>query len=127
MLDAERQRRDLSWRALAKTLGLVDAKFLAQMKDGALLVNVARGSVVITDALIAECASGRLRAAVDVTDPEPLPAGHPLWSTPNVLVTPHVGGEYSDAFKPRRYRLLREQLCRFAAGEPLANVIEGDY
>ena len=110
----------------AETRGMVDAGFLARMKDGALLVNVARGAVVDTDALVAATASGRLRAALDVTDPEPLPTGHPLWTMPNVMITPHVGGA-STAFLPRALRLIREQLGRFAAGEPLANVITSEY
>ncbi|MFD0344308.1 2-hydroxyacid dehydrogenase [Streptomyces sp. NPDC127117] len=104
------------------TQGLVDAKFLATMSDGALLVNVARGGVVDTEALLIELRSGRLRAALDVTDPEPLPAGHPLWHAPNVLITPHVGGSTS-AFLPRAKRLLAGQLSRFAAGEPVENVV----
>ncbi|MGP3948263.1 2-hydroxyacid dehydrogenase [Streptomyces sp. 7N604] len=104
------------------TRGLAGADFLSRMKDGALLVNVARGPVVDTKSLLAELESGRLRAALDVTDPEPLPAGHPLWHAPGVLITPHVGGPTS-AFLPRARRLLREQLVRFAAGEPLANVV----
>jgi phosphoglycerate dehydrogenase-like enzyme len=106
----------------AQTTALVDAGFLAAMKDGALLVNVARGPVVRTDALLAELTAGRLRAALDVTDPEPLPAGHPLWHAPGVLISPHVGGS-SSAFLPRADRLITAQLTRFAAGEPLANVI----
>jgi phosphoglycerate dehydrogenase-like enzyme len=110
--------------ATDETRGLVDEAFLARMKDGALLVNVARGVVVRTDALQAECASGRLRAAMDVTDPEPLPPDHPLWQTPNVLVTPHVGGA-STAFLPRALKLIDEQLRRFAEGEELANVVVG--
>ncbi|MFJ9320958.1 2-hydroxyacid dehydrogenase [Streptomyces globisporus] len=104
------------------TQGLVGADFLAAMPDGALLVNVARGGVVDTKALLAELESGRLRAALDVTDPEPLPQGHPLWHAPNVLITPHVGGSTS-AFEPRAKRLLAEQLTRFAAGEPVRNVV----
>ena len=108
------------------TRGLVDAAFLARMRDGALLVNVARGAVVDTDALVAELRAGRLCAALDVTDPEPLPHGHPLWGCPNLLVTPHVGGA-STAMEPRAYRLVRDQLARFASGEPLANVMSGDY
>ncbi|MCX5155261.1 2-hydroxyacid dehydrogenase [Streptomyces sp. NBC_00291] len=104
------------------TRGLVDAHFLSRMKDGALLVNVARGPVVDTAALLAELESGRLRAALDVTEPEPLPAGHPLWHAPNVLITPHVGGS-SSAFEPRAKRLLARQLSRFAAGEPLENTV----
>lgn len=104
------------------TQGLVDADFLAAMPDGALLVNIARGPVVDTKALLSELESGRLHAALDVTDPEPLPAGHPLWHAPHVLITPHVGGSTS-AFMPRAKRLLAGQLTRFAAGEPLANVV----
>lgn len=105
-----------------QTRRMVDAEFLAAMRDGTLLVNVARGGVVDTDALLAELDSGRLRAAVDVTDPEPPPAGHPLWTAPGLLISPHVGGS-TTAFEPRARRLLQAQLARFAAGEPLANVI----
>jgi phosphoglycerate dehydrogenase-like enzyme len=105
-----------------ETSGMVDASFLARMPDGALLVNVARGAIVDTDALIAETSSGRLRAALDVTDPEPLPPGHPLWSIPGVIITPHVGGA-SSALWPRAYRLVGEQLRRLAAGRPLLNVV----
>jgi phosphoglycerate dehydrogenase-like enzyme len=104
------------------TRGLVNAGFLGRMPDGALLVNVSRGPVVDTKALLAELESGRLRAALDVTDPEPLPPGHPLWRAPGVLITPHVGGP-STAFRPRAERLLSEQLARFAAGEPLRYVV----
>jgi phosphoglycerate dehydrogenase-like enzyme len=109
----------------AATSGLVDARFLAAMRDGTLLVNVARGPVVVTGALLAECAAGRLRAALDVTDPEPLPADHPLWRTPGVLISPHVGGN-STAFQPRMDRLVAAQLDRFARGEPLAHVVSRD-
>jgi len=109
-----------------ETRGLVDAAFLARMRDGALLVNVARGPVVRTDDLVAEVGTGRLRAALDVTDPEPLPPGHPLWSTPGVLISPHVGGNTS-AFLPRAARLVEAQLRRWAAGEPLANVVTATY
>ncbi|MFJ9578207.1 2-hydroxyacid dehydrogenase [Streptomyces sp. NPDC101191] len=101
---------------------LANARFLARMKDGALLVNVARGPVVDTAALLKEVETGRITAALDVTDPEPLPAGHPLWHAPGVLVSPHVGGSTS-AFLPRAKRLLAAQLTRFAAGEELANVV----
>jgi phosphoglycerate dehydrogenase-like enzyme len=104
------------------TTGLVDDAFLARMRDGALLVNVARGPVVDTDALVRHVAMGRIRAALDVTDPEPLPAGHPLWTLPGVLVSPHVGGNTS-AFLPRARRLVEGQMRRFAAGEPLASVV----
>jgi phosphoglycerate dehydrogenase-like enzyme len=105
-----------------QTRRLVDAEFLGAMRDGTLLVNVARGGVVDTDALLAELSTGRLRAALDVTDPEPPPPGHPLWSAPGLLMSPHVGGS-TTAFEPRARRLLRAQLERFAAGEPLANVV----
>ncbi|MFH9734860.1 2-hydroxyacid dehydrogenase [Streptomyces sp. NPDC017260] len=104
------------------TRGLVDADFLTRMKDGALLVNVARGPVVDTKALLAELESGRLTAALDVTDPEPLPPGHPLWQAPGILVSPHAGGPTS-AFLPRAKRLLVDQLSRFVNREPLRNVI----
>lgn len=106
------------------TRGLVDAAFLAAMPDGALLVNVARGPVVDTAALLAEVSTGRIVAALDVTDPEPLPADHPLWHAPGVLISPHVGGD-TTAFPPRARRLLKAQLERWAAGEPLANVVAG--
>lgn len=109
-----------------ETRGLVDAELLARMKDGALLVNVARGAVVVTDDLVAALESGRITAALDVTDPEPLPSDSPLWSAPGLLVSPHVGGA-SSAMWPRAHRLVRDQLHRWAAGEPLANVITGDY
>ncbi|GGP75654.1 2-hydroxyacid dehydrogenase [Streptomyces calvus] len=104
------------------TRHLVDAAFLARMKDGALLVNVARGGVVDTKALLTEVESGRIGAALDVTDPEPLPAEHPLWRAPGVLISPHVGGPTS-AFLPRAKRLLVDQLRRFVNQEELRNVI----
>ncbi|MFI2434898.1 2-hydroxyacid dehydrogenase [Streptomyces sp. NPDC018693] len=104
------------------TRGLVDKGFLARMKDGALLVNVARGAVVDTGALLAELESGRITAALDVVEPEPLPPGHPLWHAPGVLITPHVGGP-SSAFLPRAERLLADQLRRFVNQEPLRHVI----
>lgn len=104
------------------TRGLVGTEFLSRMKDGALLVNVSRGGVVDTKALLTELESGRLRAALDVTDPEPLPAGHPLWHAPGVLISPHVGGPTS-AFLPRAKRLLRDQLHRYARGESLAHLV----
>jgi phosphoglycerate dehydrogenase-like enzyme len=109
-----------------ETRGLVDREFLGRMKDGALLVNVARGGVVVTSDLVAELATERIHAAIDVAESEPLPAQSPLWSSPNLLITPHVGGA-SSAMWPRAYRVVREQLERFAAGEPLANVMSGDY
>ncbi|WP_175647602.1 2-hydroxyacid dehydrogenase [Streptomyces cyaneochromogenes] len=104
------------------TRHLVDADFLARMKDGALLVNVARGAVVDTKALLAELETGRVTAALDVTDPEPLPREHPLWRAPGVLISPHVGGPTS-AFLPRAKRLLVDQLRRYVNREPLRNVI----
>jgi phosphoglycerate dehydrogenase-like enzyme len=109
-----------------QTRHLVDAGFLARMKDAALLVNVARGPVVDTDALVEALGTRRIHAALDVTDPEPLPEGHPLWSAPNLLLSPHVGGA-TEVMWPRTYRVLREQLARFAKGEPMANVMEGAY
>jgi phosphoglycerate dehydrogenase-like enzyme len=110
--------------ATPDTERMVDAKFLARLKDGALLVNVARGVVVDTDALLAELGTRRISAALDVTDPEPLPTGHPLWSAPNVLINPHRGGA-STAFAPRVARLVRAQLQRYATGESLINVVAG--
>jgi phosphoglycerate dehydrogenase-like enzyme len=101
---------------------LVDRDFLARLPDGALLVNVARGPVVDTNALLAELQNGRLRAALDVVDPEPLPEDHPLWNAPGLFLTPHVGGR-SDALKPRLQRFLREQVRRIVAGEALQNVV----
>ncbi|MCC5480381.1 2-hydroxyacid dehydrogenase [Streptomyces barringtoniae] len=112
----------LSTPLTQETRGLADAEFLARMKDGALLVNVARGPVVDTKALLAELESGRITAALDVTDPEPLPPGHPLWQAPGVLISPHVGGPTS-AFLPRAKSLLADQLTRFVNHEPLRNVV----
>jgi phosphoglycerate dehydrogenase-like enzyme len=106
--------------------GLADAAFLARMKDGALLVNAARGAVVDTGALVAEVASGRLLAALDVTDPEPLPPGHPLWSLPGAFVTPHVAAS-TPVSRQRAARLVREQAEACLSGEPLRNVISGAY
>ncbi|MFF8287634.1 2-hydroxyacid dehydrogenase [Streptomyces sp. NPDC016309] len=101
---------------------LVDAAFLARMKDGALLVNVARGPVVDTEALLAETRTGRITAALDVTDPEPLPPGHPLWHAPGVLISPHVGGSTS-AFMPRAKRLVVGQVTRFAERAEMRNIV----
>lgn len=112
--------------ATPDTAGMVDAAFLARMKDGAVLVNAARGGVVDTEALIAELKTGRLRAALDVTAPEPLPQGHPLWSAPGVLITPHIAGS-TPASVRRTLRLIREQLGRYLAGEELINVITDSY
>ena len=110
----------------SQTRHLADAAFLAAMPDGALLVNASRGPIVDSDALTAELASGRLSAALDVTDPEPLPAGHTWWQMPNVLITPHVGGA-SRRVLTRAYAFVGDQLRRYAAGEPLLNVVSGDY
>jgi phosphoglycerate dehydrogenase-like enzyme len=107
------------------TRGMVDARFLAALPDGAVVVNVARGPVVDTAALLAELQTGRLRAALDVTDPEPLPADSPLWSAPGVLVVPHVGGN-STAFRPRALGLVREQVDRWVRGLPLLHVVEAN-
>ena len=109
----------------AETRGMVDAEFLAAMPDGALLVNAARGVVVDTGALVAELTAGRLRAALDVTDPEPLPPGHPLWAAPGLLLTPHVGGSVPET-DARAAAAVTDQVRRVLAGEPLANVVE-DY
>jgi phosphoglycerate dehydrogenase-like enzyme len=108
-----------------ETRQLVNAEFLKTMKDGALLVNAARGVIVDTDALLAELTSGRLNAALDVTDPEPLPDGHPLWSAPGLLLTPHVGGAVR-ASRKRAYEIVATQLARLAAGQPPLNAIGAD-
>lgn len=105
-----------------ETRHLMDARRLALMKDGATLINVARGPVVDTDALVRELNSGRISAGVDVTDPEPLPAEHPLWKCPNLLISPHVGGN-SAAFVPRGHQLITDQLIRISQGEPLINIV----
>jgi phosphoglycerate dehydrogenase-like enzyme len=104
------------------TAKMVDARFLGRMHHGAMLVNAARGSIVDTDALLAELQSGRLLAALDVTDPEPLPAGHPLWSAPGLLLTPHVAGAEATGMA-RVMAMVRDQLARYAAGEPLRGVV----
>ena len=104
------------------TTHLVDDRFLSQMRDGALLVNVARGRVADTEALLAHAKSGRLRLALDVVDPEPLPQDHPLFALPNVLISPHVGGATSAAL-PRMARLVREQIERMQRGEEPINVV----
>lgn len=104
-----------------ETDGLVDAALLARMRDGALLVNAGRGRVVDTDALVAELESGRLRAVLDVVDPEPLPDDHPLWDLA-LAITPHNAGD-TPAADERAVRLGAEQLVRYARGEPLLNVV----
>ena len=110
----------------AETRHLIGADAIARMKQGALLVNAARGPVIETDALVKALMEKRIRAALDVTDPEPLPAGHPLWEAPNLLLTPHVGGS-SPLYMSRAFDLVAAQVTRFANGEPLKNVVEGDY
>jgi phosphoglycerate dehydrogenase-like enzyme len=110
----------------AETIGMVDAAFLARMKDGALLVNAARGSLALTDALVAEARQGRLRMALDVTDPEPLPPGHPLWDLPGVFITPHEGAS-TPVSLARMAAYVRDQADRFLTGQPLKNVIAGSY
>ena len=107
----------------AESQHLINARRLALMKDGALLVNVARGRVVDTNALVAELSTGRLSAALDVTDPEPLPPDHPLWKMENVFVTPHVGGD-SEAFEKRGKRFIEGQLQRLADGLAPLNIIQ---
>lgn len=109
-----------------ETRRLVDADFLAAMRDGALLVNAARGPVADPEALTAALADGRISAALDVTDPEPLPAGHPLWSMPNVLITPHVAGSVHGMLR-RAYGLVGAQLRRYAEGQPLVNEVADGY
>ena len=104
------------------TRGMMGATEIALMKRGALLVNAARGPVVVTDALVEALQQRRIRAAVDVTDPEPLPPGHPLWSAPNCLITPHIGGSTPE-FIYRAFRFGAAQVRRFIAGEPLENVV----
>ena len=111
--------------ANAETTKMFDQRRLALMKDGALLVNVARGVIVDTDALLHELESGRIRAAIDVVDPEPLPSDHPLWQAPGLVLSPHVGGN-SSAFEPGMRALLKTQFDRLAQGlEPLHIVAQG--
>ena len=108
----------------AESNHLMNRKRLSRLKDGATLVNVARGPVIDSQALVAELESGRISAGLDVTDPEPLPKGHPLWSAPNVIITPHVGGDTS-AFEKRGRKLIEDQIRRWTSGEPLSNVVAG--
>jgi len=109
-----------------ETTGMIGTKELALLKQGALLVNAARGPVVTTDALVEALHAGRIRAALDVTDPEPLSEGHPLWSAPNLLLTPHVAGS-SPMFLVRGIELAAEQVRRYMRGEPLRYVVSGHY
>jgi phosphoglycerate dehydrogenase-like enzyme len=103
--------------------GLIGTRQFALMRQGALLVNAARGPIVDTNALVDALNAGRIRAALDVTDPEPLPEGHPLWSCPNLLLTPHVAGS-SPQFSPRSLNTAAGELRRYIAGEPLHNVVQ---
>ncbi len=107
----------------ASTDGLADRGFLARMRDGAVLVNVSRGRVVDTGALLDELRSGRLRAALDVVDPEPLPSDHPLWDAPGLILSPHVGGLVS-SMTARVAALVRDQVDRLGRGEPPRNLID---
>lgn len=105
------------------TRGLIGPGELAALPDDALVINVGRGTAIDTDALLAETRTGRLRAGLDVVDPEPLPADHPLWTVPGVVITPHIAGG-SASFYPRAKKLAAEQLRRYAKGEELLNLVE---
>lgn len=105
-----------------QTRGMFGADLMARMKQGALLVNAARGPVVVTADLVAALQQGSIHAALDVTDPEPLPPDHPLWTAPNCLITPHIGGSTA-AFIGRGYALVARQLHHYVKGEPLENVV----
>jgi phosphoglycerate dehydrogenase-like enzyme len=105
-----------------ETEHIVDADFLARMKPGSILVNAARGRLVDTEALLAALHRRQIRAALDVTDPEPLPQGHPLWQAPNVMITPHVAGAV-ESWRRRAYRFANEQARGFAAGAPVKNIV----
>jgi phosphoglycerate dehydrogenase-like enzyme len=108
------------------TRGIIDAEAIAAMKPGALLVNAARGPIISSDAMTAAVLAGRIRVALDVTDPEPLPAEHPLWSAPGALITPHVASDVVRE-QERVWRLVRDQVGRLARGEGLANVVVDGY
>ncbi len=110
----------------SETTGLIGAREMDLMKKGALLVNAARGPVMDTSALLAALQAGHIRAAVDVTDPEPLPDGHPLWTAPNLLLTPHVAGS-TPMFMVRAMKFAGAQIGRYLRGEPLENVVRGEY
>jgi phosphoglycerate dehydrogenase-like enzyme len=111
---------------IPETRGMVNAAFLSSMRPGALLVNAARGPVVDTDALVAALHAEHIQAALDVTDPEPLPDGHPLWSAPGVLITPHIGGAVSRVLE-RGWRFAGAQVGRYLDGEPLLNIVSEGY
>jgi phosphoglycerate dehydrogenase-like enzyme len=110
----------------SETDGMIDRHLLAQLPTGSLVINAGRGKTVRTDDLIAELSTGRLRAVLDVTEPEPIPDGHPLWTTPNLLLTQHSSGDSSD-YLDKVYPFINEQLRRYTSGEPLLNVVEGEY
>jgi phosphoglycerate dehydrogenase-like enzyme len=106
-----------------QTRGLVDAEFLAGLRDGAIVVNAGRGPLVVTDDLRAAAAAGRVTALLDVVDPEPLPDGHPLWTTPGVTITPHVGGAVAGIWD-RAWRVAAEQIAAYARGEDPPNLVD---
>jgi phosphoglycerate dehydrogenase-like enzyme len=108
------------------TRGLLDARLLGCLRPGALLVNAARGPIVDTPALLDLLQGERIRAALDVTDPEPLPPDHPLWDAPGVLITPHFAGD-TPAAERRAFALVGEQVRRYARDEPLVNVVHDGY
>jgi phosphoglycerate dehydrogenase-like enzyme len=110
----------------SETRHLLDARRLAKMKPGALLVNAGRGATIDTDALLEALQQKRIRAAIDVVDPEPLPPEHPLWSAPNLLVTPHVASDSARTLQ-RAFLLACEQVQRFARNQPLLNIVTGEY
>lgn len=110
----------------SETTGMMGAPQIAKMKQGALLVNAARGPVVDTDALLAALHEGRIQAAIDVTDAEPLPDAHPLWSAPNLLITPHIAGS-TPMFMRRAMQFAATQVGRYLRGEPLENRVTGEY
>ena len=107
-----------------KTTGLIGDRELSALPDGALVVNVGRGTLIDTDALVAHAKAGRIRAALDVTDPEPLPEDHPLWGLPGVLISPHIGGATS-AMHPRVVSLILRQIDHLLAGEEPENIVIG--
>jgi len=110
----------------SETRHLIDTRRLAKIKPGALLVNAARGPVVDTEALLHALVEKRIRAAIDVTDPEPLPADHPLWKAPNLLITPHIATD-SPMFMKRAFRFVSQQVERYARGKALLNIVTGEY
>lgn len=115
----------LSLPSGAASIGLMDERRLRLMKQGAVLINVGRGKAIVTDALQKVCCEGRIYAALDVTDPEPLPADHPLWHTPNVYITPHISGFFHlPQTLDRIVKISSENLRRLSSGEPLLNLVD---